>query len=120
MTPETISEASSLYKDLGAQGVIVLITICSFGFIVWLYKEQVKMLEKMAQAIQVQTASIMEQNKMLATHETASNAFRCNIIKAMENLATSVQQLTLLTLMKSNSTIDDLKGVVKHDNKSPK
>ena len=119
MTPETISSASSLYKDLGAQGVIVLITICSFGFIVWLYKEQVKMLEKMAQAIQIQTASIMEQNKLLATHETASNMFRCNIIKAMESLATSIQQLTILTMMKTGTNIDDLKGG-KHDNQSPR
>jgi hypothetical protein len=120
MTPETISGASNLYKEVGAQGVIVILTICSFGFMVWLHKEHVKAMEKMVNAIQAQTVAMMEQGKILATHETASNVFRCNIIKAMENLATSVQQLTLLTLMKNNSTIDDLKGMVKHDDKSPK
>jgi hypothetical protein len=120
MTPEAISGASSLYREIGAQGVIVIITFFSFGFMVWLHKEHVKAMDKMVEAIKAQTIAIMEQGKVLATHETASNAFRCNIIKAMENLATSIQQLTLLTLMKNNSTINDLKGAIKYDDKSPK
>ena len=120
MTPETISGASSLYREIGAQGVIVIITFFSFGFMVWLHKEHVKTMEKMVNAIQAQTIAMMEQGKVLATHETASNVFRCNIIKAMENLATSVQQLTLLTIMKSGATIDDLKGGVNNEHKSPK
>jgi hypothetical protein len=120
MTPETISTASSIYKEVGSQGVIVILTLCSFSFMVWLHKEHVKTMEKMVDAIKQQTVAMMEQRQILATHETASNAFRCNIIKAMENLATSVQQLTLLTIMKSGATIDDLKGGVNNEHKSPK
>ena len=120
MTPETINGAGSLYREVGAQGVIVILTLCSFSFMVWLHKEHVKTMEKMVNAIMQQTASITEQRQILATHETASNVFRCNIIKAVENLATSVQQLTLLTLMKSGATVEDLKGGITNEHKSPK